>query len=270
MTGDVIFVTLRRRREPRSPESPHPVFLPHVTPVAESTLRVVSTRGRPRMAGQTVPMDSSTVQWDLGLGGASDVVWFAVAMAIVASLLWISYRTMQHPRLPVISRADKPPLVTFPGVARYALTIPFMVAFWQGVLVTLLAAAAKDRSGVQIVIAASAVIGGARLLAHINQEIAHELAKAVPITILSFIIIGSGFTGFEGFLRSFEQVPLELIDSYWFGLIMWDIALTTLWFAALQIRWRRQNRRVETTGTSEGVIKRLARRLREIGYREPV
>ena len=66
------------------------------------------------------------------------------------------------------------------------------------------------------------------------------------------------------------EVPLELIDSYWFGLIMWDIALTTLWFAALQIRWRRQNRRVETTGTSEGVIKRLARRLREIGYREPV
>ena len=210
-----------------------------------------------------------TFQWDFGLGGASDVMLFAIAMAIVAALLWITYRTMQHPRLPVIRRDEQPPLITGAGVARYGLTIPFMVGFWLLVLITLLAAAAKDRSGVQIVVAASAVIGGARLLAHLKPEIAHELAKAVPITILSFIIIGGGFTGVEPFLRAAEEIPLELVDSYWLGLIVWDIALTALWFGGQQVRWRRRHRRELAGGPADNVLQRLAARLRRIGYGEP-
>ena len=85
--------------------------------------------------------------------------------------------------------------MTWSGVLRYLLTTPLMVAFWMFVLLALLTAAARDRSGEQIVVATSAVIGGARLLAHVHEEIAHELAKAVPIAILGFILIGGGFTG---------------------------------------------------------------------------
>ena len=82
--------------------------------------------------------------------------------------------------------------MTWSGVLRYLLTTPLMVAFWMFVLLALLTAAARDRSGEQIVVATSAVIGGARLLAHVHEEIAHELAKAVPIAILGFILIGGG------------------------------------------------------------------------------
>jgi len=205
-------------------------------------------------------------QWD---ASASDVVLYAIAMALVATLLWISYRTMQHPRLPVIHRPDKPPLVTVAGALRYLITTPLLVGFWMAVLITLLSAAAKDRSGVQVVVATCAVIGGARLLAHVKQDIAHELAKAVPITILSFIIIGGGLAGIDPFIRSFEQVPPDLVDSYWLGLIVWDVFLTAMWLLGVHVSWRRQHQRQMAGEPVEAPVVRLLRRLRSIGYRDP-
>jgi len=213
-------------------------------------------------------MDSMT-QWDSNAGTASDVVLYALGMALVATLLWVSYRTMQHPRLPVIHRTGRPPLVTATGALRYLITTPLLVTFWMAVLITLLSAAAKDRSGVQVVVATCAVIGGARLLAHLKQEIAHELAKAVPITILSFIIIGGGLAGVDPFIRSFEQVPPDLVDSYWLGLILWDFFLTAVWLLGLHLAWRRQQQRERAGRPVESPVARVVRRLRSIGYREP-
>lgn len=199
-------------------------------------------------------------------GSALDVFFLAVAMAALATLLWMAYRTMQHPRLPVGGSADEPPRVTTAGVLRYLLTIPFMVAFWMSVLLFLLAAAARDRSGEQIVVATTAVIGGARLLAHVHDEIAHELAKAIPIAILGYILIGGGFSGWDGFLRTFDEVPTELVDAYLLGLLLFDVVVTALWFGWLRLSWRRTRRRVAAGGTSAGWLARTWRRLRDIGY----
>ena len=99
---------------------------------------------------------------------------------------------------------------------RYLLTTPFLVGFWMVVLMTLLAAAARDRSGTQIMVATCAVVGGSRLLAHIKEEIAHELAKAVPIAILGYVIIGGGLTGIDPFV-TFEAIRADrhVLDLVW-------------------------------------------------------
>lgn len=210
-----------------------------------------------------------TADLNVEAGTALDVVLYAIGMALLATLLWLAYRTMQHPRLPLIRRPDDPPLVTWAGVLRYLLTTPFIVGFWMLVLMTLLAAAARDRSGTQIVIATTAVIGGARLLAHVKEEIAHELAKAVPIAILGYVIIGGGLTGFEPFVQSFDAIPLQLLDTYWYGLMMWDVFLTAVWFAAVQLHWRRREARTTAGGHADNLAVRLVRRLRAIGYTAP-
>ena len=70
-------------------------------------------------------------------------------------------------------------------------------------------------------------------------------------------------------MRSFEQVPPDLVDSYWLGLILWDFFLTALWLLGVQVAWRRQRQREQAGGPVDAPVVRLVRRLRRIGYREP-
>lgn len=213
------------------------------------------------------PLELSEGETVLTLAGnVFDVFFIAAGMAILAVLLWMVYRTMQRPRLPVVRTADRAPAITWPGVLRYLATTPFMVAFWFLVILLLLSAAADERTPSEVLVAGTAVIGGARLLAHLKEEIAHELAKTVPIAILGFIIIGGGFAGADAFARVWGGLPVDLFDTYWWGLVVFDVLLTFIWFGSQRFRWFRRERRKREGLPVDGLLRRLWRRWRRIGY----
>lgn len=199
-------------------------------------------------------------------GDASDILLLALGMALFATILWMVYRTMQHPRLPLIRSETAAPRANWAGVLRYLLTTPIMVTFWLTALFLLLSAAAIERTAEEVVVSAVAIVGGARLLAHINESIAHELAKTVPIAILGFLLIGGGFAGIEQFEGIMDSAPADLMDSYWLGLIVFDLILTALWFVVARLRWHRAQRRAAEDKPRLGPWGRLLARLRRIGY----
>ncbi len=205
-------------------------------------------------------------------GSPWDVVILSVGMAFLVFLLWLVYRTMEVPRLPVNRSEDRAPNANWAGVLRYAVTTPIMVGFWLLVFLTLLSVAAQSRTGTDVLVATVAVIGGARLLAHLKKDMAHELAKTVPIAILGFIIIGSGFAD----LTQTDNVLAELlqqedqIDTYWLSLIVFDVFLTVIWFGVIRWRWIREQRRAADGRPVEGFFGRLGDRLRGIGYDKDV
>ena len=202
-------------------------------------------------------------------GDAWDVIVLGIGMAFVAALLWMVYRTMQHPRLPINHSDDKPPNATWGGVLRYLITTPIMMSFWFLVLTMLIGSAARDRTANDVVLTATAVIAGARLLAHIKIEIAHELAKTVPIAILSFIVIGGGFADIAEQERLLDSLNEDLLDTYWYGLMVWDVALTTAWFLVVRLSWRRDDRRETKGKPAKGPFGRTLERFRGIGYETP-
>lgn len=220
------------------------------------------------------PLDGLTLDWSVVQAEASgyDVVFLAFGMAFLAWLLWLVYRTMQHPRLPVNRHDDRPPSANLAGVVRYLVTTPIMILFWLTVFLFLLSTAAEDRNAAEVIVAATAVIGGARLLAHTKEEIAHELAKTVPIAILGFIVIGGGFAGVEKMASTFDDVFGTfgtLFDSYYVGLILFDFVLTAIWFLAIRWSWLRARRRTDQGRPTEGLLGRIGDRLRRIGYATP-
>jgi hypothetical protein len=91
----------------------------------------------------------------------------------------------------------------------------------------------------------------------------------VPIAILGFILIGGGFTGIDAATTTIEQIPVDLVDTYWFGLVMFDFVITALWFGSIRLAWRRRNSRVEGGGSVDNWAVRALRRLRRIGYTAP-
>ncbi|MEI2717350.1 MAG: hypothetical protein V9E98_10195 [Candidatus Nanopelagicales bacterium] len=211
--------------------------------------------------------DPTTSGFTLDLaGGPSDVVFLAAGMALFAAILWLVYRTMQHPRLPVIRSDTAAPRANWAGVLRYVVTIPIMMCFWLLALFLLLSAAAIERTAEEVVVASVAIVGGARLLAHTNEAIAHELAKTVPIAILGFLLIGGGFAGVEQFEQILSTAPGDLMDSYLVALICFDVLLTAIWFVVLRLRWFRLQRRAAEDKPRLGPWGRLFARLRRIGY----
>ena len=166
-----------------------------------------------------------------------DVAVLGIGLAVMATVLWVVYRTMDHARLPVIRSEARPPRATWAGVARYVLLTPVLVSFWLFVLLLLITAVARERNPEQILAAACAVIAGARLLAHVRTEISQELAKTIPIVILGVILIGGQLVGVEAFERTIDAIPWDLVNAYWIGLIIWDLLLTSLWFWYQRRSW---------------------------------
>lgn len=217
------------------------------------------------------PVDGFTVDWDFVSDQAvwADVVALSLGMALLMWLLWIVYRTMQVPRLPVNRSEDRAPSANWTGVLRYVLTTPFMVVFWMLVLMLLLATAAQSRTAPEIIVAATAVVGGSRLLAHLNKEMAHELAKSIPIIILGFILVGGGFTGTERMaeiIDGFFTAYGGQLDTYLAALTVFDFVITAMWFVLIRWRWLRRRRRERLGEPSESLFGRIGTRLRSIGY----
>ena len=224
---------------------------------------------------QPGPFDGATLDWDFVSQDAAwaDVIALSFGMALLMWLLWLVYRTMQVPRLPVNRSDDRAPNATWSGVARYLITTPFMVMFWMTVIMLLLATAAQARTAPEIIVTATAVVGGTRLLAHMKEEMAHELAKTIPIIILGFILVGGGFTGsdqiinvIDGFLGTY----LPQFDTYVTALIIFDVVVTGVWFALVRWRWIRRRRRESRGEPVENLFGRIGSRLRSIGYTQPV
>ena len=188
-----------------------------------------------------------------------DVAVLGIGLAVMATVLWVVYRTMDHARLPLVRSDDHAPRVTWAGGARYALLTPVLVSFWLSVLLLLITAVARERNPDEILAAACAVIAGARLLAHIRAEISHELAKTIPIVILSVILIGGQLVGVAGFEQTFNAISWDRVDAYWFGLIVWDFLVTSLWFVYQRRSWYGRRR-------SAGRLSRAITRWRRIGY----
>ncbi len=173
---------------------------------------------------------------------AADLILIIIATAVAVLILRAIYRGMQRPRLNLTMHEDAPPTVSANAIARYAVTPLVLIPLWFMAILSILVLAAGRSYGVrpgnELVIATGAVVGGSRLLAYVNREGAHELAKSVPLTLLSLIIISGQVVTAEGAAKLFVQLVLN-IDSllaYMILLGLLDIALTTGWF--LWVRWR--------------------------------
>lgn len=173
---------------------------------------------------------------------------FVVAVAVTVLLLRAIYRGMQRPRLQLEFHADRPPSATRRDVLRYLATPFIWIPLWFTVVLSVLLLAANRgetiRPANELVIAAAVVVGGSRLLAYINLEGAHELAKSVPLTLLSLILISGQTISLEAaFVALFVlAVNIDSLSYYIFLLALWDVLFTFGWWILVRARWRRSRR----------------------------
>ena len=190
-----------------------------------------------------------------------------VAMAIVVLILRSIYRGMQHPRLALQEHPDAPPSVRWPAVRRYLWTPLVLIPLWYLAILAVLVVAANRggtvRPPLELVVAAAVVVGASRLLAHVNLEAAHELAKSVPLTLISLILISGQTVSLMGAvvltLSLFLLGGSVVVTLFW--LAVCDAVITFTWFFYQRRAWRRRDKREPYSSAQTTWVRRVWRRL---------
>lgn len=135
-------------------------------------------------------------------------VYRAISRKDVISLNLQQYNTVEHPTLEKL-------YACFLYLIEYIIVVPFLIAFWFVIFALVLVLFSENLSLEQILLLSAAVVGSIRMLAYYKHDIATEVAKLLPLTILGLMLLSPGFLNIQRFSESISQIP-ALISSVWY------------------------------------------------------
>jgi len=138
-------------------------------------------------------------------------VYRAISKKDVISLNLAQYNAIEHSALNKM----------FAGILyfiEYLIVLPFLILFWYVLFALVLLFFSENLSLEGILLLSAAVVGSIRLLAYYKHEIAMDVAKLLPFTILAITLLSPRFFDIGRFVDSINQIP-ELILSVGYALI---------------------------------------------------
>jgi len=154
---------------------------------------------------------------------------FILSMIIVAYsiFIWKFYRFIATKNLIKLNlnrynTTDHPTLFKLVAsgfyLLEYLIILPFLVLFWYGVFTIFLIILTEGLSTGGVLLVSATIIASVRLTAYYKEDIAKELAKLLPFTLLGIAITKPGFfdvtrifTHIKGMPAFFDQVFIYFI-----------------------------------------------------------
>jgi hypothetical protein len=138
-------------------------------------------------------------------------VYKAISKKDIISINLGQYNSFEHPVANKVFAA----LLYF---IEYIIILPFLIFFWYLLFAIVLLFFSENLSLENILLLSAAVVGSIRLLAYYKHEIAMDIAKLLPLTILGITILNPKFLELSRFVDSFNQLP-ELLLSVGYALV---------------------------------------------------
>ena len=151
-------------------------------------------------------------------------LWRDIITVLFFILVWKFYRAVAHKdvialNLQQYNSLEYPTLrkmwAAFLYFIEYLIIIPFMIFFWFAVFALVIMIFSDGLSVHQTLLLSAAIVGAIRLCAYYSQDLAREVAKLLPLTILGIMILTPGFLSIERAVGSLGQVP-EFIFNVWY------------------------------------------------------
>jgi len=146
---------------------------------------------------------------------------YTVLIVIYAVFVWKFYKFMAKRNILGLNlgqydftenEGSKKFLATLFYILEYIIIVPLMVFFWFGILSVFFLVLSKSQSVEQILLIAAAVIAATRVAAYISADLAKDLGKMVPFTILAVFLLDPNFFNFNELIARAIEVP-SLLSS---------------------------------------------------------
>jgi hypothetical protein len=169
--------------------------------------------------------------------GLDEILIWTILIVVAAVLAYLVYRAMERPRLRLVETSKG--LRAMPrDVVLYAISIPLLVFLWWNFFGAILLFADTNLGIVELSSVPAGIVLAARFLAHVNQRIAHEIAKAVPLTIITLIIVTGSIRDEENLFQIIDEADSGFVIQWgaWAFILLADYVFTAVWYWGY-IRW---------------------------------
>lgn len=119
------------------------------------------------------------------------------------------YNTSTHPFL-------KKFLAALFFLIEYVIILPVLVFFWFIVLAFMLLLLSEDQPVHQILLVSAAIVGAVRITSYFREDLARDLAKMFPLTVLGIFLLSPDFLRFGSVLEKLIEVPLFLTNIFFY------------------------------------------------------
>ncbi len=170
--------------------------------------------------------------------GATEIIEWVIVLVLATFVAYVIYRAMERPRLR-LTDTPQGQRAAPRDIVQYAISIPILILLWITFFTIILSIADNRLDALSLAVIPASIVMATRLLAHLNSRVAHELGKAVPLTLITLILIAGGVREESALEELIEE--LISIGISWPALILvfaFDFVITAVWYW-VYVRWWR-------------------------------
>jgi hypothetical protein len=97
-------------------------------------------------------------------------------------------------------------------IIEYIILLPILTFFWFAVLSALILVLAKDIDTSTILLISAALVASVRATSYVSQDLAKDLAKMLPFTLLAIAITTAGFFDIPALIMRVTEIPALFSD----------------------------------------------------------
>ena len=146
------------------------------------------------------------------------IAFFVIALVIViyGFVVWKFYKSISKKDILGLNlnkyNKAKHPLITkiFAGALyfiEYILISPLIIFLWFGLLTLLLVVVTEGIPATTLVIISGLIIASVRIISYSNTDLAQDIAKIVPLTLLEMSFLTPNFFSVQRIIGTFIEIP---------------------------------------------------------------
>lgn len=111
------------------------------------------------------------------------------------------------------------------NILEYIIILPFLIFFWFAILALIILILSESQAAAQVVTITAAIIAAIRILSYYNEDLAHELAKIFPFTVLMISLLTPNFFSLDRILSFASELPAFFNSTLYFFVFIIAIEL---------------------------------------------
>jgi len=117
-------------------------------------------------------------------------------------------------------------------IIEYVIILPVLTFFWFAVLSILTLLLAKEIDISTILLISAALVSAVRITSYVSEDLAKDLAKMLPFTLLAIAITTAGFFDINALLSRISEIPslFSNIPYYLLFIVGVELIMRTLTF----------------------------------------
>ena len=123
-------------------------------------------------------------------------------------------------------------------IIEYIILLPILTFFWFAILSVLLLILAKDLPTSTILLISAALVASVRATSYVSKDLAKDLAKMLPFTLLAIAITTTGFFNITALVARILEIPalFSNIPYYLIFIVAIELIMRAIEFAEYTIR----------------------------------